>query len=152
SSRHLDVELLEDRLVPAANLLVSTDGAAPQQLLQEYTSGGTLVRSLAIPPGGPAEDARDLVADSSGNILVYNGTFSPYLSTYSSSGSWSHPTFAGWSTFNTVSYGGIALFGNYVFVTDMNTSGASAMGVLRFDRTDGTATRFATNVDAIDLN
>src|SRR5262249_4859030 len=109
SSRHLDVELLEDRLVPAANLLVSTDGAAPQQLLQEYTSGGTLVRSLAIPPGGPAEDARDLVADSSGNILVYNGTFSPYLSTYSTSGSWSHQTFAGWSTVNNVSYGGIAL-------------------------------------------
>ena len=40
------------------------------------------MRSVAIPPGGVAEDARDLAADASGNILVYNGTFDPYLSTY----------------------------------------------------------------------
>src|SRR5437868_5038637 len=86
-----ELEPLEDRVVPAGNILVSTDGPAPQQLFQEYTPAGALVRSVAIPPGGVAEDARDLAADANGNILAYNGTFDPYLSTYAG-GSWSQTT------------------------------------------------------------
>ena len=150
-SRKLALEGLEQRLALAGNLLVST--GATQQLFQEYTPTGSLVQSVVIPPGGPAEDARDLVADTSGNRLFYNGTFSPYLSTHSAAGTWSHQTHAGWSTVNNGSYGGIALAGNYAFVTDMTTSGVgSPKGIIRFDRTDGTATRFATTLEPIDLN
>ena len=94
NSRRLELEHLEDRVVPAGNILVSTDGAGAQQLLQEYTPAGALVSSVGIPPGGTAENARDLVADGSGNVLVYNGTFDPYLSTYGS-GAWSHTTYSG---------------------------------------------------------
>src|SRR5687768_14867882 len=97
------LERLEDRLAPAGNILVSTNGLSTQ-LLQEYTPSGTLVQSQDIPAGGVAEDARDLVADSTGSILLYNGTFDPYLSTLSTSGTWSHQTYSGWSTVNTVSY------------------------------------------------
>src|SRR5262245_37272750 len=104
--RRPTLEILEDRLTPAGNILVSTDGPAAQQLLQEFTPAGSLVRSVAIPPGGPAEDARDLVSDPSGNVLVFNGTNDPYLSTYAG-GSWSQATYPGWSTVNTVGYGGI---------------------------------------------
>jgi len=119
-TRKLELERLEDRLAPAGNILVSTNGPGLQQLLQEYTPGGTLVQAVEIPPAGAWEDARDLVADAAGNILVYNGTFDPYLSTYAA-GAWNHQTYSGWSTVNNVSYGGIGLFGNYAFVTDMWT-------------------------------
>src|SRR4051794_29640615 len=80
----LNLVALEDRVVPVADILVSTDGAAAQQMLQEFTPGGSLVRQATIPAGGAtAEDARDIVADpSTGSVLVYNGTNDPYLSTY----------------------------------------------------------------------
>ena len=41
------LEILEDRLVPAGNLLVTTAGAYPQQFFKEFTPTGTLVRSVA---------------------------------------------------------------------------------------------------------
>jgi hypothetical protein len=145
------VRHLEDRVLPA-NILVSTDGAYPQQHFREYTTAGVLVRSVNIPPGGTAEDARDLAADSNGNVLFYNGTFSPYLSTYNAhTGAWAHQTHAGWSTVNNVSYGGLALFGDYAFVTDMSTAGATDKGIVRFNRIDGTSTRFAGSTEFIDL-
>ncbi len=150
-SRRPVLENLESRLPLAGNLLVSTDGPA-QQLFQEYTPAGSLVQSVAIPPGGTAENARDLVADDSGNVLFYNGTFSPYLTTRSAEGDWSHVTYAGWSTVNNISYGGIALWSDYAFVTDMATAGGGEKGIVRFDRGAGTATRFATGIDPIDLN
>jgi hypothetical protein len=147
----LAVETLEDRLTPA-NLLVSTDGPYPQELLREYTPQGQLINSVVIPPGGPQEEARDLVATSDGNIHVYNGTFDPYLSTYSLSGAWTHRTHPGWSTVNSVTYGGLATFGDRIFATDMNTSGDTPKGIVWFDRFSGAAGRFATTQEFIDLN
>src|SRR5262249_3119773 len=87
-----------------------------------------------------------------GNTEIYNGTFTPYLSTYNpGSQSWSHQTFAGWSTVNNGSYGGIAAFDKYVFVTDMNTNGASEQGIVRFDITGGPTVRFADTNEYIDV-
>ncbi len=105
----------------------------------------------------PANDgfgaARDAVKLSDGTLLVYNGTFEPVLSVYAN-GIWADLDFAGWSTANNVSYGGIASDDRYVWVTDMDTgSGAYELnGIVRFDL-DGVDAdvRFADGIDAIDL-
>jgi hypothetical protein len=148
------VEALEDRLVPAGDILVTAAGPYPQHLFQEYTPSGALVRSVNIPatPGSSFDYARDLVQDPSGKVYVYNGTFTPYLAAYDpASNSWAQSTYAGWSTVSNVSFGGLAEFQNYVYATDMATAGAMQNGVVRFNLADGSATRFG-NVDFTDLN
>ncbi len=147
----LGFEVLEDRLAPAANLLVSVDGPSTQQSLREYTQQGALVQTLAIPPGGAQQDARDLVAGADGRVHVFNGTSPSYLSSYDpAAGTWDHRTHTGWSA---SSSGGIGVFQNFVFVTDNFTSGnaSTERGVVRFNLSDGTATRFATDFNPTDL-
>src|SRR5262249_35258372 len=135
------LEGLEDRLVLSGDLLVSTAGAYPQQVFQEFTAAGGLVRTVNIPapPGTSGDTARDLIQDSPGNVLVSNGTFPPALATYNAGTGWTQQGYAGWSTVNNVSYGGIGLLQNYVYVTDMTTAGDPAgpsNGIIRFNRTD----------------
>ena len=95
------LERLEDRLAPAVtDLFVTTQTAtAPGSLFKEYTTTGTLIRSVSIPITGGTEFARDL-AFNARQPLVYNGTFSPQLSAYDSvAGTWSNTAGpAGWST------------------------------------------------------
>jgi PKD repeat protein len=148
---HLALETLEDRLTPSIDLLVTTANASGQQLFKQYSATGGLLNSVNIPqpPGGPAT-ARDLVADANGKVYVYNGTFSPSLATYGGAG-WTQQTYPGWDTVNNISYGGIGQFQNYVFATDMMVNG-DPRGIVRFNTTDGSVTRFATNLDFIDLN
>jgi hypothetical protein len=118
----------------------------------EFTPSGALVRSVVVPPGGPQQEAHDLIADPTGDVLVFNGTANPYLSTYDAdTGSWSQRTLSGWST-SGLSSGGIALAGNRVFATDMMTSGSGTpRGIVWFDRVTGASGRFATNFNPIDL-
>jgi outer membrane protein assembly factor BamB len=52
---------------------------------------------------------------------------------------------------NNLSYGGIAASDRYVFVTDMNTNGAAAVGLVRFNTYDGSAQRFAAADEYIDV-
>ena len=139
--------------ITSGNILIST-----AEVLYEYTPGGVFVQSFPIPDGAGTipnpDSARDVAMKTGGNdVHVFNGTFTPSLSTLDTSTSlWSHQTFAGWSTVNNISYGGIALGGAYVFTTDMATAGAGApQGIVRFNLGGG-ATRFATGVDPIDLN
>src|SRR5947209_6130312 len=104
------LEILEDRLAPAGNLLVTTAGAYPQQFFKEFTPTGTLVRSVSVPPppGSSGDTARDLVQDPGGKVYVYNGTFTPALATYNpTNSSWTQQNYTGWSTVNNVSYGGL---------------------------------------------
>lgn len=138
--------------ISSNNILVSTNN-----VLYEYTPAGSFVQSFQIPDGAgtiPNSDtARDVaIKDGATEAYVYNGTFTPSMSTLdSSTGSWTHDTFAGLSTVNNISFGGIAA-GGYVFVTDMATAGAGApQGIVRFD-SDGNATRFATGIGPRDLN
>src|SRR5947209_4781928 len=124
--RRLALELLEDRLAPAGNLLVTTAGNYPQQFFKEYTPTGALVRSVTVPPppGSGGDTARDLVQDPAGKVYVYNGTFTPALATYNPGpATWSQQTYAGWNTVNNMSYGGLALTQNYVFASDMTIAG-----------------------------
>lgn len=138
----------------SGNILISTSNT-----LYEYTPAGAWVRTVSIPyPGGTrptTETARDVVVDASGNLALYNGTFDPYLSRYNvAAGTWTHETYAGWSTVNNGSYGGLARFGNYAFATDMMTygTGDEPQGLIRFDLTGAsTPVRFATTVGFIDV-
>jgi hypothetical protein len=140
-------------LLGEGNILVST-----RNVLYEYTESGTLVQSYAIPsPPGTSytESARDIVSTNPGEVLIYNGTFDPFLTTLETlPATWSHETYQGWSTVNNGTYGGIAASEDYIFVTDMKTYGGGgdeAAGVVRFNRLDGTAQHFANNREPIDL-
>jgi hypothetical protein len=152
------IELLEDRLAPAGNLLVTTAGSYPQQFLKEFTPSGSLVRTVNVPPppGSSGDTARDLVQDSSGKVYVYNGTFTPALATYNpGTSAWSQQQYSGWSTVNNVSYGGVGLYQNFVFASDMTVGGDPAgqsNGVVRFNVANGTGTRFANGINTIDVN
>src|SRR5262245_52989420 len=145
--RRLRLEHLEERLSPAANLLVTTSIATTEQVLREFTSSGELVRTASLPVvSGTYEPGRDLVYDASGKVHAYLGTFDPTLGTYTlDGGGWTQRTHSGWSTVNTISNGGIAQWGDYVYVTDMTTfgqAGDEAKGVVRFNLADGTSARF----------
>lgn len=113
--------------------------------LKQFTPEGNLVQSKAIPNNVETDDTRDVVVGKNGLIHVFNGTFSPFLSTYDSTAeTWTHRTFADWSTINNVTYGGIATLNDFVYVTDMRTFGNEAKGIIRFDLANDTAERFDT--------
>jgi hypothetical protein len=131
------------------NILVSNSPFGDEDIF-EYTPAGALVQSINL---SPANDGRDLIVDRAGRAQLYNGVFSPTLTQYDpKTNSFSSRTFAGWSTVNNLTYGGVATNGRYVFATDMNTNGGEASGVVRFDLDGGATTRFATNIEPIDLN
>src|SRR5262245_132066 len=156
--RRPTLELLEDRLAPAGNLLVTTAGDYPQQFFKEFTPDGSLVRTVNVPPppGSSGDTARDVVQDPSGKVFVYNGTFTPALATLNPvTNLWSQQTYGSWNTVNNVSYGGLALYQNYVFASDMTIAGDTAgqsNGVVRFDINTGNAVRFGNGLDTIDVN
>ncbi len=138
-----------EAVVPG-NLLVSTDN-----VVYETTLDGQIVQAFPTEyPGGgyPAtEYARDVAVDSDGIVHVYNGTFSPYMSSRDPAAAlpaWTHQTYLDWNTANNTSYGGIDVDRNQVFVTDML---APDNGVVAFDTDSGQAFRFAAGTDAIDL-
>jgi hypothetical protein len=135
-------------------LIVTQDyepGVYPSRVI-EMTRGGSIVQSIPFPRPGD-DEARDLVVDRHGSLQVFNGTFDPYLSTYDPAGVWTHHTYAGWSIINNGTYGGIATFGDYVFVTDQRTFGPGdePSGIVRFSLGDYSAARFASGGDYIDL-
>ena len=126
------------------NLLISTN-----EVLYEYTREGSFVQSFTI-PNNAGEPARDIVANGPSTVFVYNGTIDPVLSILDvPTRTWSHMTHQGWATFGNGTYGGIAVRGQYVFVTDMTEGGDS--GIVRFDVTSGTSELFAGDIAPIDL-
>lgn len=146
----LHVELLESRIAPTGDLLFCSNSK-----LYEYTPAGSLVSTRDIPypaSNSGTEYPRGIVVDGNQDIQVYNGTFAPYLSTYhTATGTWEHHNYAGWSTVNNGSYGGIGVSGSYVFVTDMSTNGAAEIGIVRFNTQDWSAQRFATSHEYVKL-
>jgi hypothetical protein len=124
--------------------------------LSEYTPQGSLVQRTTIPrPDVPdaGYQQRDVTVDPQGRAQVYNGTFAPYVSTYDPvAGTWAHHTVSGWTTINNIHYGGIGAYSNYVYVTNMATSGQNLRGMIRFDTRDWSATHFAGESDYIQLN
>ncbi len=142
---------LADVPLSPGNLVVQADDT-----ISEYDLTNTSVGTVAIPMPGDS-GARDLVVDDLGRLHVFNGTFDPTLATFDrDSAGWSEQTALGWSNVNNLTYGGIAAFGRFVFVTDMRTFGDGgadeAQGVVRFDLASGTWERFAESFEPIDLN
>jgi PEP-CTERM motif len=115
--------------------------------LREFTASGGLVQAFPVPaaPGGDTPP-RDITVDRNGNVEIYNGTFSPFLTTLDPGAGTviKNTTFPGWSTVNNITYGGIAAFSNFVFATDMFTFGGEPNGIIRFNVNDFSAVRFAS--------
>lgn len=141
------VVCLEERTVPANILQVEPIWINPPHV-REFTPSGTFVGQITPPLGDP----RDVVVSPNGDIQVFDGTFSPQLDTYNpTTGTWSSRTTTGWSTVNNLSYGGIAAYGDYVYVTDMQTAYETPPfnGIIRFNMADDTVERFAGGHDFI---
>lgn len=138
--------------ITSGNILVSTE-----EVLYEYSPAGAFVQSILIPDyTGEIPNlstARDIAVKSgSDTVHVFNGTFDPYLSTIDWTGStWTHTTFDGWSIGNNVANGGVAVTGDYIFVTDMSAGTGTEQGIVRFELGDDTI-RFADTTAPIDLN
>jgi hypothetical protein len=154
--RTLALEHLEERTLLAGNLLADTE--IPGELvwnLQQYTQQGALVSSQPVsdPASSDYPAARGLSVDPSGNINIYDGTFTPYLASYApATNSWSYQNFPGWSTFNNVTYGEVAAYKTFVFASDMATAdGGEANGIVRFDSAGSGTVRFAQGTDFIQL-
>jgi len=101
--------------------------------------------------------ARGIGVDASGNVQIYNGTHTPILTTYRPGNTTPFANHSairnavdgnliGWSTLtnNTNNYyGGLAIAGQYIFVTDMLTGSATpndSRGLIRFDTSNNYAT------------
>jgi hypothetical protein len=127
------------------NILVA-DGSG----IYEYTMHGTLVQKVAS-----LTDIRDIAVDRNGVVYVYDGTFTPVLRIVDPArGVLDSLICPEWTTVNNGSYGGIAVFDTFVFVTDMKTASESdtGHGVIRFNVKKRSALRFAKLLDPIDLN
>ena len=146
------------------NVIISTAPNLSGGIIREYTRSGLLVQTFTVPTSGdPSGYARDIATDASGRIHVWNGTFSPVLTTMTpglapgTATSVNH-SLTGWSTVNATYFGGIAVSGNYVYATDMFTfSGGEPNGIVRFDLTTFEAIRFGQGTqnsrgENIDLN
>ncbi len=148
----LQAELTTGNLVVSVNEF--TGSANDPRYVAEFSTDGTRIQrfqNLPLPESDDSlsEFARNLVV-LNGSIYVYNGTDAPTISELASpspGSSWTQPYSAPeWNTIPNVSFGGLDAFGNYLFATDMKVDG-DAMGVVRFDTSDGTWTRFGVPGD-----
>jgi len=136
-----------------------TGSASAPTYIAEYSPSGVRIQILATVPapggtGPTSEEARDLVLGPGNAIHVYNGTFDPFLARLDlGAGTWTQQTFAGWSTVNNLSFGGLARLDAFVYATDMTTFGPGDLpsGVVRFDTAGGPTVRFAESIEPIDL-
>jgi hypothetical protein len=147
------------------NLIVSvnefTGSVTAPTYVAEYSTLGVREQILFDVPipgsfnGPTTQQARDLVLDNSGTLHLYNGTFDPYLLSFDlESETFVQRTFDGWSTVNNGTYGGIAVLGNNLFLTDMRTFGDGDLpqGILEVNTNTFSFNRFASNIEPEDLN
>jgi hypothetical protein len=129
----------------AGDFLVS-DGS--RRAIYEYSPDGRRVQIISLPPT-PDRYNRGVVVDAAGNIQVYNGTFTPTLSTYDpTADTWVHHSYPGLSTIGSLFFGGVTSYRDFVYVTDAFTpNGGEPNGIVRFNRADYSAQRFASGLD-----
>jgi hypothetical protein len=124
------------------------------QTLLEYTPGGMLVQSIPVPVVEPFTGSlRSVVIDANGNAQMYNGTFSPQLTTYNpNTNSFTNTPVAGLSTVNNVTFGGVAAFGNFVFLSSTATAQNPSGGLIRVDINNlSSQQKFANGIDFIQV-
>src|SRR4051794_10518457 len=67
-------------LLTSGDLLVGYERMATASVIKEFTTSGTLKQSFSVPiPPSGSSQARGLTLDSNGDIEVFNGPLSPYL-------------------------------------------------------------------------
>lgn len=128
----------------------------PSSYVQEYTSTGSLVQSWNVTSQFSTEYARDVGVDGSGNIIIYNGTFSPFLTILNPiTGAKTNYSFSGWNTDNNATEGALAVWRGYAFATDdeISNDGPNQNGIVRFNLANGTAQRFlaGTNTTSVGI-
>jgi WD40 repeat protein len=141
--------LVRAEALTPGDILVSQEVAGPYYVY-EYTPTGALVQTFDVPPleAGASGVLRKAVVDSSGEIQVYAGTFSPSLATVNPlTGAVSYHQGSGFSSVNNITFGGVADYGQYVYVSDMNTGGSAGNGILRFNTSDYSSQEFASGTD-----
>lgn len=113
---------------------------AMEERLFEYTRAGVLVTEIPVMESTGtvpdiSEHLRDVIVDPAGRVHIFNGTFSPVLSSFETgTGAWQHNAFTDWAIANNGSYGSAVAFGDYVYVTDGLTGDD---GIVRFDTSNG---------------
>ena len=141
--------------LPGQLLVQSQTPGSVSYRINAFDSFGNVLQTIVppVPPmSGDSQNPRDLVVSNDGQIHLYNGTFDPYVSTYSpNTNSWSHQTHSGWSTINNVSYGGIVRFDNNVIVTNMSTAGNPSSGLVVIDQTTGDSMDIGIGFGATDV-
>ena len=141
----------QSALIDSHSILVSHRNERGLSEIIEFSRTGEVRQTFLIPNGtgfGSGE-ARALAMDQKGKVQIFNGTFSPYLTTLTpqsaaGAATFEHHTIAGWSVVNNTSYGAVALdpARNAIYVNDMSTaSPGGPTGIIRFDSTTYAATR-----------
>jgi streptogramin lyase len=133
------------------NLLVSEEVFRGPGRIREFTPAGTLVQTWTLPTNG---QPRDLAIDANGHIRVYNGTFNPTLTELNpaTNAVVGEQSFTSWNTGNSTTYGGVAAFGEFVFVSDMQLTGETMPGgIIRFSPS-GLGVRFGGELNNIGRN
>ena len=108
---------------------------------------GAIVDQISIPepvPGQLNEQPRDLIVDSAGRVQLFLGQVPAWLYTFDLDIS-SVPQksqFPGWNTVSNVRYGGIATYGNYLYLADQAFLNDTTDGIIRVDLSDNSYTRF----------
>jgi hypothetical protein len=145
----LAVEVLEERITPfSGNILITAN-----QILYDFTQTGMLVSQMPIPQVNDLP-ARGVTVGPGGTVAVFNGTDNPTLST-TTGATWTGHSVVGWNTARVIWYGGVAASPTAYFVTDMNASPPAPPvdvpnGLIRFDATTFTTTRFAGGIDYLE--
>lgn len=130
--------------IGAVNHWVTTSNA-----LQERDPSGNVIRTLPVEwPAGvrpSPEIVHDVHVMQDGNIAVYNGTSSAFLSIYNvTTLTWQHFTDPGLSgKVSAPSIGGITSIGDYVFLTDSESFNGDPRGLVRVNTLNGQVERFA---------
>ena len=132
----------------AAQAVWVTDEA--KHTITEYSYSGYPQRTITVPYPGTnpystlgTEYPRNVTQAPDGSLWVFNGTFSPYISNVPTSGSpWTNYANQLFEIANNLSYGGIAVSGTTVFVTNDLLGGfPSSFAILAYDVDTGTPTQ-----------
>ena len=118
--------------------------------IEEYTADGRHVQTILVPANSGSysqngtEYLRGIAATDAGEIVGFNGTFSPELTTlHPHPRTFTSRTAPGWKISNNGSSGSVAAFQGYSFViTESFGSGDPPSAIIRFNP-DGTSQEFA---------
>ena len=155
--------LLSMPVMALDNLIVSVNeftGSTNAARYAKVCCNGTFGEKMFVinPEGGDSglNTVRDLVEAPDGHIWVFDGTFSPLLLRLAT-----NPNetmigipIPGWSAVNQSMRGGIALWGDYVFLTDNSTGSGNTMlsGLIRYNSRTGAVDRFGTSTQPFDIS